>query len=129
MEKVDKLGLSDFVVFHGFCDEMNLLRRQYPVAVVASQAEAFGRVTIEAMGNSQMVIASNTGANPELINEGVNGFLYEQDSISSFCSAIERVISLEEDEFATVVKNGNLFSRSFVGKFASEKISEILMKL
>lgn len=33
-------------------------------------------MTIEAMLSSNPVIASNAGANPELVRDGENGFLY-----------------------------------------------------
>ncbi|WP_318513958.1 glycosyltransferase family 4 protein [Photobacterium leiognathi] len=128
-EKVKRLGLSEQVVFHGFCNNMSILRNQYPIAVVASKSEAFGRVTIEAMGNNQLVIASNAGANPELIQDGTNGFLYEQSSVNSFCEAIIKIINSDESELHNIIKNGNSFSCSFSDKNASKKISKILLSL
>ena len=47
------------------------------IALVCSRAEAFGRVTIEAMKYGLPVIAANTGASPEIIKDGETGLLYE----------------------------------------------------
>lgn len=48
----------------------------YDVLIVASQAEAFGRVIIEAGKAGLKVIVKNSGGAPELINE-TNGLLYK----------------------------------------------------
>ena len=47
------------------------------VELVCSRAEAFGRITAEAMMGGMPVIGSDTGGTPELIREGETGFLYE----------------------------------------------------
>lgn len=47
----------------------------YEVLIVASDAEAFGRVIVEANKSGLRVIVKNTGGAPELINE-TNGFTY-----------------------------------------------------
>lgn len=46
------------------------------VALVCSRAEAFGRVTIEAMLAGKPVIGARSGATQELIREGFNGLFY-----------------------------------------------------
>lgn len=68
--------IEDTVKFLGFVDDMVELRRNTDVELVCSRLEAFGRVTVEAMMASNPVIASDSGANPELIQEGKNGFLF-----------------------------------------------------
>jgi glycosyltransferase involved in cell wall biosynthesis len=68
--------LENHVVFTGHVDDPFPLFRSADVALVCSRAEAFGRVTIEAMLAGKPVIASKAGANEELIREGFNGMLY-----------------------------------------------------
>lgn len=48
------------------------------VALVCSKSEAFGRVTIEAFKCGVPVIASDVGANVELVRDGYNGYLYKK---------------------------------------------------
>lgn len=71
------MDMSDRIKFLGFVEDMVELRKNTDVELVCSNLEAFGRVTIEAMMGSNPVIASNSGANPELIEEGINGFLFD----------------------------------------------------
>lgn len=48
------------------------------VALVCSKSEAFGRVTIEAFKCGIPVIASDVGANIELVRDGYNGYIYNK---------------------------------------------------
>lgn len=69
---------GESVVFLGQISDMAELRKSMNVELVCSKSEAFGRVTVEAMMGGMPVIGANTGGTPELINDGVTGFLYEQ---------------------------------------------------
>ena len=51
--------------YYGLCD----------IFVIPSITESFGMVTIEAMACGKPVIGSNVGGIPEIIRDGVNGFL------------------------------------------------------
>lgn len=76
-DKVLNYGLSDSVKFLGYISQASNLYRMYDIGIIGSRAEAFGRVTVEYMASGLAVIASDAGANPELIKDGVNGLLYE----------------------------------------------------
>jgi len=64
------------------------------VMLVCSRCEAFGRITIEAMKMGLPVIVSHTGANPELVKEGFNGFLYEYGNIEDLS---QKILQLKDD--------------------------------
>lgn len=68
------------VTFTGYVSDMAALRKQTDVELVCSGMEAFGRVTAEAMLSSNPVIGADSGATPELIIHGKNGFLFESGS-------------------------------------------------
>ena len=65
------------------------------VALMCSRAEAFGRVTVEAMKASLPVCGTDSGGTPEIVIDGVNGLLFEPGSSASLASALVR---LEADE-------------------------------
>lgn len=81
--------IEDTVKFLGFVDDMVELRRNTDVELVCSRLEAFGRVTVEAMMASNPVIASDSGANPELIQEGQNGFLFCEGDASQLAEKMQ----------------------------------------
>jgi len=85
-------GLEDVVTFCGLVDNMQQLRKEVDVEIVASKCEAFGRVTIEAMRMSNPVIGTNAGGTPELISDGVNGFLYEYGDFVQLTECMKKYI-------------------------------------
>ena len=62
--------------FLGFVSDMGKLRQETDIELVCSNREAFGRVTVEAMMAGNPVIGTDTGANPELIEDQKLGRLF-----------------------------------------------------
>lgn len=67
------------VVFHGFVRDMNQLREDIDAEIIPSVCEAYGRVTLEAMMTGDLVIASDSGSNPELLQDNHNGLLFKSN--------------------------------------------------
>lgn len=55
---------------------------EYDCGILCSRNEGFGRATAEYMMAGLPVIASRSGANAELIENGVNGLLYQDDDMN-----------------------------------------------
>jgi glycosyltransferase involved in cell wall biosynthesis len=60
---------------------------------MCSDAEAFGRVTVEALKSGRPVIGTRSGGTPELICDGVNGFLFEPGNARQLAAALRRLAS------------------------------------
>lgn len=75
----------------GFTSNVSEVYSKSDIVLVASKKEAFGRVTIEGMLHSCAVIASDTGANVELIEDGITGLLYKCGDASSLANKIEKL--------------------------------------
>ncbi len=76
----------------GFVQDMKRLRQIVDVEIVASVSEAFGRVTVEAMLSHNLVIASNEGANIELVQNGQYGKLFNCNNSESLASEMKNAI-------------------------------------
>jgi glycosyltransferase involved in cell wall biosynthesis len=61
--------------------------------LMCSHAEAFGRVTVEALKGGRPVIGSRSGGTLELITEGVDGLLFTPDDVDDLARAITRLAS------------------------------------
>lgn len=72
---------------------MNEVRSHADVEVVASVNEAFGRVTIEGMFAGMPVIVSDSGANTELVQDGVQGFIFHQGDYIDLADQMEKFIN------------------------------------
>lgn len=70
-----ELGLGPVVCFLGYRADAPTAAREFDVQVVPSLAEPFGLVTLEAMNQGRPVVATLTGGSPEIVRDGVEGFL------------------------------------------------------
>ena len=83
----------DNVHLAGFVSDMNALRRKSDVEIVASSMEAFGRVTVEAMLSGNPVLAADSGANGELIEDGRTGWLFETGNEYALADKMSAIIA------------------------------------
>ena len=128
-ELIVREHLGEYVTLLGMVKDMPSLRKKMDVELVCSVCEGFGRVTIEAMMSSNPVIGSDTGGTPELIQDGVNGYLYRQGNIQELA---DKIIGLLEhpEEIGRMGRNAYLFAAGrFTRKKNAEKILEVYEKL
>jgi glycosyltransferase involved in cell wall biosynthesis len=91
-EYIEDWDLEEKVVFHGQKSHINEIFSEMNLGLMCSHDEAFGRVTIEYMLNRLPVIASRSGANTELVKEGINGDIYELNNAEELAEKIEKYI-------------------------------------
>jgi glycosyltransferase involved in cell wall biosynthesis len=89
---VDRLGLEDSVLFTGFQMDVFEIIATFDVAVLPSFFEGMGRVLLEAMAMEKPVVASRVGGIPELVEDGVNGFLVNPGKIQELKEGLLRVL-------------------------------------
>lgn len=90
-------NLSEIVYFRGYRNNINEILSEYDIGVVNSKCEAMGRVTVEYMMSGLCVLASNRGANPELLDNGSYGYLYEYGNIKSIIEVLEYIAVNREE--------------------------------
>ena len=78
--KTAELSIEDKVVFTGFTKEINEHMQLCDVTVLATKKETFGLVVIESMINKTPVIATANGGPLEIIDNEVNGLLFDRSS-------------------------------------------------
>lgn len=72
--------LEEKVIFTGFTKETDAYMQLSDVTVLATQNETFGLVIIESMANGTPVIATDRGGPLEIIEDGMDGLLYDGSS-------------------------------------------------
>jgi alpha-1,3-mannosyltransferase len=115
--RVAELGLSGRVRFHGAVSERELyqLLERAHLFVSASAYEGFGLSTIEAMSAATVVVVTAVGAHPDVISDGVSGFLIDQNA-TALAAGIERVLLLTPEKLTEIGEAARAATRRFSWK-------------
>jgi len=89
-------GVEDRIVFLGFIEDMKSFMDSIDIFVVSSRWEGYGYVIVEAMANAKPVVAFNVSSNPEIIEEGRNGFLIPPFDTGLFSDRVMELIANSE---------------------------------
>jgi glycosyltransferase involved in cell wall biosynthesis len=87
------LGLNGRVRFLGQQSDIPRLLSDAQVVVLCSDHEGMPNVVLEAMAAGVPVVAANIGAVPDLIAEGVDGFLVASHDVRGFVARIKRLLA------------------------------------
>lgn len=90
-----QLGVDDAVTFTGYRAEAEVagMLAQSNVLVLPSFAEGVPVVLMEAMASHLPVIASQVGGVPELVQDGVSGFVIPAGDLSTLISRLDMLLS------------------------------------
>jgi sugar transferase (PEP-CTERM/EpsH1 system associated) len=88
LQRLREAGLEEAAWLPGSRDDIPELLRSMDVFVLGSLREGISNTVLEAMASGLPVIASKTGGNPELVEEGVSGILVPPGDRNALASAI-----------------------------------------
>lgn len=91
LKMVQDAGLEKEVTFLGEVQDMLSTRSRMDIELMCAICETFGRVTVEGMRSHLLVIGTNTGGTPEIIQDEKTGLLYEQGNPRDLAGKIEKV--------------------------------------
>ncbi len=73
----DTLGIRDHVLFLGWIDNIHEFFAAMDINVICSLSETFPYVILEGIQERCATITSDVGGMPELIDDGVNGYIFQ----------------------------------------------------
>ncbi len=91
-ELINSFGLESSINLLGYRTDVFELLPNYDIGLMCSRSEAFGLVTAEYMMAGLAVLASNTGANSELVRNGIDGYIYSYGIIEDMRLKLFKII-------------------------------------
>jgi N-acetyl-alpha-D-glucosaminyl L-malate synthase BshA len=76
-------GIAGDVLFVGKQNDMNNLLSVSDILLLPSELESFGLVALEAMACEVPVVATRVGGLPEVVRDGIDGYLYDVGDVQS----------------------------------------------
>lgn len=119
--KVGRLGLASSFTFTGFRRDAAALFGLMQVSVLASRGEALGRVVLESMAAGAPVVATCVGGVPEVVEDGVSGFLIPPRDPGAIARSVLRVLDMPHVERERMLDEGRRTVERFaVGKHVAK---------
>ena len=129
LEKIaENYGLQNNVEFCGNRRDFSKLLQNADVFVhMPEWEEGFGITVIEAMAAGKICIVENSGALPEIVSDGINGYLIEKGNIEALARKIREVAEqINNDEIQQICRNAVLRAKDFsIEKYAG-KLDDIV---
>lgn len=97
--------------FHDFVANPSAIIKQCDILLVCSKTEAYGRVVVEGMYQKKLVIGSNSGALPELIQNEETGLLFKPMDAADLASKIEFIIT-NQKRLDKIAQSGQKWAKS-----------------
>ena len=116
-EKIQSYGLQDRFKILGHIDDMRFFYKNLDVYVNTSIHEGIPMSVLEAMSYGLPVVAANVGGLPEIIKNGVNGFLIEGYNKNIYINHLLELIN-NQDLRLVMAK----YARDRVSKYFSLKV-------
>ncbi|MEM1669012.1 MAG: glycosyltransferase family 4 protein [Thermofilaceae archaeon] len=126
-EDINNIKKYEFVKVLPFSKDVRPLICQADCVVLPSYREGIPRSLLEAMSMAKPIITTTSPGCKDVCEDGVNGFLVEQRSVSSLKVSMERFLNLsEEDRQRMGVLGRELAVRRFDEKIIIEKYLSLI---
>ena len=120
------MGVSDRVQFLGFVEDMAGFLSLLTVQLNCStQSEACSMSIIEGMSLGLPTVASRCSGNPWLVEDGVTGLLFENNSPEALTTALKKLM----DDPALVQELGSAARASYEARFTGEMFAANLERV
>jgi glycosyltransferase involved in cell wall biosynthesis len=103
--KIEQYEVKDRVFIRPFMKEMDVFFSSIDALLMATKAETFGMVTLEALAFGVPVIGSNAGGTPELLGQGKFGILFETLNPLDLARAMDEMASNSPQIDAEALRN------------------------
>ncbi|WP_145999613.1 glycosyltransferase family 4 protein [Deinococcus sp. UR1] len=107
--------------------EMPRINAMADIVVIPSLMEAVSLSALEAMASGTPVVASNVGGLPQIIHNGVTGFLVDSRSSESLVNAL---VQASRSDMSKIIENAiNLVSEEYTWSVVAKRTLEIYKKV
>jgi glycosyltransferase involved in cell wall biosynthesis len=120
-----RLGFSDAVIFTGFLEDVPQIIATFDVAVLPSYFEGMGRVLLEAMAMEKPVVGTAVGGIPDLIEQGLNGYLVSPGNEKELAYAVLKILN----DKGLAAKMGDAGRKKMTDRFSADTMVRSIEKV
>lgn len=125
-QQVKDFDLEDYVTFLGFITDPYPYLVNADLYILNSHSEGFSNSLVEAMYSKTPSLSTAVGAAPEIIEDGINGFLTPANDEEALCNKLKAIIALPKQKLQEIGLAGQ---DKIVKNFSLENHINELMKI
>ena len=124
-----KLGIYNHIVFLGERHDVPKLLMKADVFIhMPVWEEGFGITIIEAMAMGLICVCSKSGAIPEIISDGKNGFIVDKGSYQNLADKLTALHSYDQSTISTIRSNASKRATDFSIDSYTRQMDELMKK-
>ena len=129
--RVLQLGISDFVIYQGakYGEEKEKAILEADIFIFPTCYETFGLVLLEAMSYSLPVVSTFEGGIPDIVEDGVTGYLAPQRNVELLAEKLELLIMNPELRRQMGEAGRKKFEKEFTLEIFEQRLIAILQKI
>ena len=97
-KEYQRLEIADYLTLHNPNQKIEEEYRKADIFCLPSLLEGYPNVVAEAMSCGLPILCSNVYENPYIVEEGVNGFLFNPEKPEDIADAIKKMVDLTHEE-------------------------------
>ncbi len=125
-KKVKEMKLQNQIHFLGFIGDPYPHLLNADLYILNSHSEGFSNSLVEAMYSKTPSLSTAVGAAPEIIEDGINGFLTPANDEEALCNKLKAIIALPKEKLQEIGLAGH---EKIVKNFSLENHVNALMKI
>ena len=129
MAQTHSLGIIDNVVFLGHREDTDVLLQALDIFILPSLSEGIPMALLEAMAASRAVVASGVGGIPEIIEDGVEGYLVEPMDVDNLAERCRRLIESPDVARTMGEQARKRVERDFSATAMADRVASVYNKL
>lgn len=98
LQKYNSMDIADYLCLHDSCKQIEDEYRNADAMCLPSLYEGYPNVVVEAMASGLPVICANRFENPYIVQDKINGFLFDPENIDDIFSAVVKLLNLTLEE-------------------------------
>ena len=110
-------------------DSSSMLQMADLLLISSQEYESFGYTSVEAMAHKKPVVATRIGGIPEVVLDGITGYITKSDDVKSYSQYIVEL--LEDDSLSGQLglRGYQRYINNFSGKLMSKKYHDIFKEI
>ncbi|MCL2576026.1 MAG: glycosyltransferase family 4 protein [Defluviitaleaceae bacterium] len=129
MKKLAQVMELNNVIFTGFVPDVSEILNISHVQINASFSEATSLALLEGLSLGMPAIATDVGGNPFVINDGVNGVLFESKDYAALYKAIMDLKGNTAEYEHLSKRAKEIFNERFTASVHTQKVEDVYRKL